>query len=116
KEFPYTHNWAAVAALHASLELIIHEGMENVYKRHENVAKYCRKRVVDMGLQLYPKKEEFCSPTVTAICIPSGWTWETLNAALRTHGAVFGGNFDKLAGKVFRYCHHFFTCFTNCTS
>ncbi len=42
KYFPYTPNWHAIAALEVSLKSLLEEGMENVYKRHEEVAQYCR--------------------------------------------------------------------------
>lgn len=42
KYFPYTHNWHSIEALHQSLNMMLKEGMQNVYKRHEEVANYCR--------------------------------------------------------------------------
>lgn len=42
KYFPYTPNWHAIAALDASIKSLLAEGMDNVYKRHEEVAHYCR--------------------------------------------------------------------------
>jgi len=105
KIFPYAHNWRAVAALNKALESLKNEGYENVYKRHNEVAKYCRNRVRAMGLTLYPKKEHYCSPTVTAIYVPPGWTWGDLKARLKSKNIFIGGNYGSLAGKVFRIGH-----------
>jgi len=105
KYFPYTHNWRAVAALEQSILLLKKEGFDKCLCRHEQVAKYCRERLVKMGLKLFPKSEDFCSPTVTAAYVPDGWTWAELNAQLKENGLFIGGNYGKLAGKVFRIGH-----------
>lgn len=103
--FPYTHNWHALAGLHVSLRLLLEEGLENVYARHAQAAALCRGRLAGMGVRLFPVSEAISSPTVTAAYVPDGWTWEELDRALRAEGMVVGGNYGKLAGKVFRIGH-----------
>ncbi len=102
---PYTHNWYALAGLRVAIEKLLQEGIEPVQQRHAQVAAYCRKRVLDMGLELWPVRIEICAPTVSAIKVPQGWTWPQLNQALRTQGMAVGGNYGPLAGKVFRIGH-----------
>jgi aspartate aminotransferase-like enzyme len=102
---PYTHDWHAMNALGISLGMIMQEGIENVYNRHSRVAKVCRDGVRSLGLELFPQNEEICSPTVTAVSVPSDTNWETLNNKLRAEGVVLGGNYGPLAGKVFRLGH-----------
>jgi aspartate aminotransferase-like enzyme len=102
---PYTHDWHAMSALDVSLSMILQEGIENVYDRHERAAKVCREGVKAMGLELFPQNELICSPTVTAVNVPSGMDWKTLNNKLRAEGVVLGGNYGPLAGKVFRFGH-----------
>ena len=102
---PYTHDWHSMKALNISLNAIMSEGMENVFARHEKAAKLCRDMGRDMGLRLFPKSEEICSPTVTAFYIPDGMTWPELDEALRKRGVAVGGNYGCLAGKVFRIGH-----------
>jgi aspartate aminotransferase-like enzyme len=102
---PYTHNWHAVASLRVALNMLLDEGLNRVYRRHVEVAAYCRKRLQAMGVRLFPANEAFSSPTVTAAYVPQGWTWERLNNALRSHGMAVGGNYGPLAGKVFRIGH-----------
>jgi len=58
-----------------------------------------------MGLKLYPKKEEYCSPTVTAVYMPNNKTWEELKAQLKERNIFVGPNYGRLAGKVFRIGH-----------
>lgn len=104
-EMPCTHNWHANAAMNLSLRSLLEEGLENSFRRHKEVAEYCRSRILSMGLELYAKKIELASPTVTAVKIPSGWTWCKLDESLREHGMVVGGSYGLLAGKVFRIGH-----------
>lgn len=102
---PYTHNWSALAALEIALDLLLAEGMEAVYARHDAVAASCRRALCEMGVRLFPQREAYNSPTVTAAYVPDGWTWPELDGALRKHGMAVGGNYGDLAGKVFRIGH-----------
>jgi aspartate aminotransferase-like enzyme len=102
---PYTHNWQAIAGLRVGVEMLVTEGLVNVYRRHTEVARYCRERLRGMGVELWPAREAIASPTVTAAKVPSGWTWPRLDQRLRTQGVVVGGNYGALAGKVFRIGH-----------
>ena len=102
---PYTHNWHAMAGLQVAINLLLDEGPENAYKRHADVATQCRNRLNTMGIELYPEREDFCAPTVTAARMPNGWSWLELDDALRARGMVVGGNYGPLAGDVFRIGH-----------
>jgi len=102
---PYTHNWSAIAALQGTLDLLLQEGIEQVYARHAAVSQYCRRRLEGMGIRLYPRQESYSAPTVTAAYVPDGWTWPALDRALRAEGMAVGGNYGQLAGKVFRIGH-----------
>jgi aspartate aminotransferase-like enzyme len=103
--FPYTHNWHALAGLEVALDRVFDEGLDAVYRRHAAAAALCRSRLQDMGIQLFPRREEICAPTVTAAYVPDGWTWAELDRALRSRGMAVGGNYGPLAGRVFRIGH-----------
>ncbi len=105
KWFPYTPSWHATAALNKSCQLLLSEGIKNVYKRHQKAAQYCRKRIAEMGLSLFPANENIASPTVTAVKVPNDLKWNFLNAKLRARSMAVGGSLGKLAGKVFRIGH-----------
>lgn len=67
-----------------------------VYKRHEEVAQYCRERVKKMGLKLWwgnddGKYADLNSASVTAVRVPENTTWEELDQKLRKEGVVLGG-------------------------
>jgi aspartate aminotransferase-like enzyme len=102
---PYTHNWPAMKGLQIALDALFSEGLETVYRRHEEVAARCRRRLTEMGIALWPASEEIASPTVTAANLPTGWDWPRFDAALRAHGMAVGGSYGPLAGKVFRVGH-----------
>ena len=74
--FPYTPYWHGMAALNAGAQLILKEGLEQSFARHEKVAAHCRQRVEDMGLTLFVEKGAIPSPTVTAVNIPENTTWD----------------------------------------
>ena len=103
--FPYTPNWQGVAALHAAAELLLNEGLQNSYNRHDAVARMCRRRLVEMGIDLFPTAEAIPSPTVTAANIPGGFTWNAWDQRLRQSGLVAAGSYGPLAEKVFRLGH-----------
>lgn len=102
---PYTHNWHGLAGLRLACQMLLDEGLPNVYARHDHVAAYCRQRLTGMDVTLFPRRAEIASPTVTAAHIPPGWDWTHLDQALRARGMVVGGNYGPLAGKVFRIGH-----------
>jgi aspartate aminotransferase-like enzyme len=102
---PYTHNWHALASLRVALQLLLDEGLDHAYERHAEVAAYCRRRLQALGVRLFPRNEATSSPTVTAAYVPEGWTWERLDASLRSYGMAVAGSYGRLAGKVFRIGH-----------
>ena len=102
---PYTHDWQAMKALNISLNMIMREGMEATFKRHDMAAKLCREMGQEMGLRLYPKSEDICSPTVTAFYVPEKFKWPEFDGKLREKGLAVGGNYGSLAGRVFRVGH-----------
>lgn len=103
--FPYTPNWHGVAGLNAGAALILSEGLSNSFERHESVAEFCREKLIEMGLNLFPDPSAVQSPTVTAVNVPEEMTWPELDDRLRKQGLVVGGSYGPLAGKVFRLGH-----------
>jgi aspartate aminotransferase-like enzyme len=103
--FPYTPSWQGVAALFTAAGLLLDEGLENSFNRHDDVACRCRQRLVELGIELFPAAGAIPSPTVTAAKIPEGFTWETWDRRLRDRGLVVAGSYGPLAEKVFRIGH-----------
>ena len=103
--FPYTPYWHGLAALYKATQLLLDEGLEQSFSRHEEVAAFCRQQLTDMGLSLYPAKQAVSSPTVSAVYVPQKMTWSELDNRFRQHGLVVGGSYGPLQGKVFRIGH-----------
>lgn len=103
--FPYTPNWQGVAALYVAAGILLDEGLENSFSRHDTVAGFCRRRLVELGIELFPTASAIASPTVTAARVPKGFSWEAWDRRLRERGLVVAGSYGPLAGKVFRLGH-----------
>lgn len=103
--FPYTPYWHGIAALNAGAELILKEGLQACFERHNRVAAYCRQRLTEIGYRLFPAPGAIPSPTVTAVYIPNGITWQEFDQKLRQRGLAVGGSYGPLAGKIFRLGH-----------
>lgn len=103
--FPNTPYWHGVAALNKAAELILAEGLDNVFSRHLDCMKFCHEKLAEIGLELFPAENAVKAPTVTAIQVPTGSDWEQLNRSFRQKGLLLGGSYGKLYGKVFRIGH-----------
>lgn len=64
-EFPYTHLVSNCYGLAEAVSIVLDEGLENVFSRHEAAAERCRDLGTEIGLASYPA-EARSAPTVTA--------------------------------------------------
>lgn len=103
--FPYTPDWHGMAALHTATQLLLDEGLDKAFARHQLVAEVCRRRIESMGLRLFPAPGAVPSPTVTAVYLPDGVSWQEFDRGLRDRGVAVGGSYGPLAGKIFRIGH-----------
>ncbi|MBI3965539.1 MAG: alanine--glyoxylate aminotransferase family protein, partial [Chloroflexi bacterium] len=60
--FPYTHSWQALAGLEVACQLLLDEGLDAAYVRHDRAAALCRRRGRELGLELFPKDERVAAP------------------------------------------------------
>ena len=103
--YPYTPSWHSTAAVNIACQVLLEEGLEAAIDRHSRVAAHCRNRLEQIGLELFPKRVEDASPTVSVVKIPPFIEWPLLNQRFRERGLAVGGAFGPLAGKVFRIGH-----------
>ena len=104
--FPYTQSVSDIYGLDRALDLVLKEGLNNVYKRHDVVAKFVRETSEDIGLELYPSLVEISSPTVTALRVPHGIDDFQLRTYMESKFQVMiSGSWGKLSGKVIRLGH-----------
>ena len=100
--FPYTHLVSNLAALDESVDVLLEEGVEGAFERHRDAAAYCRERVRELGLDLYPP-EELSSPTVTAIHLDERAT--SIQEAMAGEGVVVATSLGDLSDDVLRIGH-----------
>jgi len=102
---PYTPNVSLIFGLNAALDMMLEEGMENVFKRHLLLARAARAAIKALGLKLLAE-DRCASPTVTAAFAPEGYDGDSLRKILRKqYGIVFAGGQGDLKGKIFRIAH-----------
>ncbi|HAG10074.1 MAG TPA: aminotransferase [Desulfotomaculum sp.] len=101
----YTPNVSLLFGLNAALDMMLEEGMKNVYERHLLLARAARAGVKALGLKLLAENR-CASPTVTSAFAPEGYDVENLRKILRKqYGIVFAGGQGHLKGKIFRIAH-----------
>lgn len=89
-----------IIGLNASLKLMKEEGLENVYRRNELLARATREGAKALGLQIFGKNP---SPAVTAICAPEGIDGQAIYKTLwKKYDVTGAGGQDQLKGKAFR--------------
>src|SRR5690606_18676402 len=92
--------------LNLSTQMLLEEGLENVFARHHRIAEGVRKAVSAWGLQLCATRPELYSDSVSAIRVPEGFDANKIvSHALESYGVAFGTGLGDVAGKVFRIGH-----------
>jgi aspartate aminotransferase-like enzyme len=96
----FTPAISLIIGLRESLKMIKEEGLENVYKRIDGLAKATREGAEALGLKVFAKNP---SPAVTAICAPEGVDGQAIYKTLwKKYGVTGAGGQDQLKGKIFR--------------
>src|SRR3954451_8875300 len=70
--FPYTPSLPLLYGLRESIDMLLEEGLENVYARHHRLAEGTRRAVGAWGLELCARQPKWYSNTVSAIMVPAG--------------------------------------------
>ncbi len=100
----FTSAVTLIIGLNASIKMLQDEGLENVFKRHDKLARATRAAAGALGLRLFPKESP--SNALTAIEAPAGVDGQAIYKDLRVkYGITGAGGQDKLKGKIFRIAH-----------
>ncbi len=106
KRFPFTPLVAEIYALNAAVSELLEEGLEHSFKRHREAAELCRRYAIELGLNLWPKREEYASSTVTAIELPAEYTESDIVEHMADrYGVLIGGGYGETKGRVLRVGH-----------
>ena len=102
---PWTPAISVFFALDVALKMMLAEGLENIFARHERIGKLTREGVKALGLELLAD-EQFASNTVSAVKVPEGVDGKALVKLMREeYDTVLAGGQASLAGKIFRIGH-----------
>ena len=104
-QHPVTPPVSLFYALDLVLELLLAEGLEAVFARHQHMGEYVRRHVRALGLHLLADPAH-ASNTVTAVRVPEGIDARVLLNKLRERDqVVLAGGQEHLSGKIVRIAH-----------
>ena len=105
---PYTPAVSLIRGCDAALQMLLEEGMENVWKRHADVAAWVRGQITAMGLSLFSKA---ATSGLTAIVLPESIpSKNVINHMRDAHAVVMADGQGELQGKIVRFAHMGYAC------
>jgi len=104
--YPYTPAVNLLYALNEAVDMLLEEGLENVFKRHKRHADATRIAVETWGLEILAKNPIERSDSITAIMVPDGHDSDNLRKIIYdNYNMSLGTGLNKVKGKVFRIGH-----------
>jgi alanine-glyoxylate transaminase/serine-glyoxylate transaminase/serine-pyruvate transaminase len=104
--FPYTPATLVLFGLREALDLLLAEGLDNVFTRHHRLAEGVRAAVRAWGLGILCEEADAYSDSLTAVVMPEGLDSNAVIARARDRfDLALGVGLGKLRGRVFRIGH-----------
>jgi alanine-glyoxylate transaminase/serine-glyoxylate transaminase/serine-pyruvate transaminase len=104
--FPFTPATNLVYGLDEAINMLLEEGLENVFARHARHAEATRLAVKAWGLEILCKNEDEYSNSLTAVMLPDGHDADNFRKiVLEEFDMSLGMGLNKVKGKVFRIGH-----------
>jgi alanine-glyoxylate transaminase / serine-glyoxylate transaminase / serine-pyruvate transaminase len=104
--WPYTPPTNLIYGLAEACDMLLEEGMANVYARHDHFAEATRRAVRAWGLEIFCENPAAYSSSLTAVLMPTGHDADKFRKiVLDSFDMSLGTGLAKLAGKVFRIGH-----------
>jgi pyridoxamine--pyruvate transaminase len=105
--FPYTPSVSDVNGVNAALsEVLDTGGVDASVARHALAARATRAGVRGLGLELWPKSDEYAANCVTAVRAPEGIAIpSTLLHIRERYGVMLSGGYGELKERLFRLGH-----------
>lgn len=98
----FTPPVSLVLGLNAAVNMILEEGLENVFRRHKFLAKATQEAVKAMGLELFAKNP---SPSLTAVKSPDNIDSKLIIDIMNSFGVSISNGQGSMKGKIFRIAH-----------
>jgi alanine-glyoxylate transaminase/serine-glyoxylate transaminase/serine-pyruvate transaminase len=104
--FPYTPGTNLLYGLDAALAMLLEEGLERVFARHDRLAEATRRAVRAWGLEIQCAEPRHYSASLTAVRLPAGHSANALRAViLEKFNMSLGNGLGQLNDIVFRIGH-----------
>jgi pyridoxamine--pyruvate transaminase len=104
--FLYTPSVVDVNGVDSVVDQVLEEGLDSCIARHQAAARAVRAGVKAMGLELWPRREEYAAGCVTAVRVPEGVSRAgALQHIRERYGVMLSGGYGELADKLFRIGH-----------
>jgi alanine-glyoxylate transaminase / serine-glyoxylate transaminase / serine-pyruvate transaminase len=104
--FPYTPATTLFYGLHEAIAILLEEGLDHVFARHQRLAAATRAAIQGWGLEVLCQEPAEYSPVLTGVLMPPGHDADHFRqVALDKFNMSLGTGLSKLAGKVFRIGH-----------
>ncbi len=104
--FPYTPATNLLYGLREAIAMLLEEGLDNVFLRHDRLAEATRRAVRAWGLEVLCRDEREYSSSLTAVLMPEGHDADAFRrVVLERFNMSLGNGLSKLQGKVFRIGH-----------
>jgi alanine-glyoxylate transaminase/serine-glyoxylate transaminase/serine-pyruvate transaminase len=104
--YPYTPATNLLFGLHEAINMLLEEGLDRVFARHDRHGEATRRAVTAWGLELLCTDPAEYSSSLTAVLMPAGYDADALRKViLKRFNMSLGTGLGKVKGKVFRIGH-----------
>ena len=104
--FPYTPSTNLLYGLQEAIKMLMDEGLENIFARHQRFGRATRAAVKAWGLDIVAQNPDEYSGVLTAVMMPEGRDADAFRqVVLERFDMSLGTGLGKLKGKVFRIGH-----------
>jgi len=104
--FPYTPATNLLYGLREAIDMLLEEGLDQVFARHARLAEATRRAVRAWGLEILCVDPREYSNSLTAVLMPAGHDADAFRATvLERFDMSLGNGLGKVQGKVFRIGH-----------
>jgi len=99
-QHPWTPAIYSILALHEATNMIVEEGLQNVFARHLKLSNMVIDGMEELGVKLYPKSRDYASITVNTFAMEN--SPEFVNKLEEQYGIIVGGGQGELYDTTFR--------------
>jgi alanine-glyoxylate transaminase/serine-glyoxylate transaminase/serine-pyruvate transaminase len=104
--FPYTPATNLLYGLDTAIDMLLAEGLENVFARHARMGEATRRAVQSWGLQNLCASPRHFSPVLTTVMMPEGHSADAFRRkVLENFNMSLGSGLSKITDRVFRIGH-----------